>query len=199
MGQHLQAEGRRDTATEAGDPSPFKAFPARAVQLNTSDNNTVSRRHGTEFQTGRLHSVHNGPTVMGGRLVNPRVFNRDLFPKQATTQMHTASARAVVVGVHHRMHVALPVRLLPKLERCQMAGAVSLRHTAAPQTNPASFNLQNYGTHGMYNSSRHCSQYNAASNVVSKDATKKQIADYESDNGSISTSHPYSFITALRQ
>ncbi len=64
-------------ATDAGDPSPFKAFPARAVQLDTSDNYTFSRRHGTE--TGRLHSVHNGPTVMGGRLVNPRVCHRDLF------------------------------------------------------------------------------------------------------------------------
>lgn len=37
---HLQAEGRRDTATNAGDPSPFKAFAARAAQLDTCDNHT---------------------------------------------------------------------------------------------------------------------------------------------------------------
>ena len=154
---HCQAEGRRDTATDTGDPSPVKAFPARAVRLHTSDNHPFSRRHGGSAQWTDCH----------GRLVNPRVCHRDLFRSRLTTQMQIASARAVAVPPHARHGAALPVGLMPKHKGVKWRTPPFVATHSCSTTKSGLAQLQPYCTHGMHNSSRHCSQYHSFKHIVS--------------------------------
>ena len=81
---------------------------------------STTRHRNWKTSLGAQRTDSHGRSIGQSQSLPPRS-----FPKQATTQMHFTSARAVVVGVYHRMHVALPVGLLPKPKRCQMADAKS--------------------------------------------------------------------------
>ncbi len=140
MGQHLQAEGRRDTATDTGDPSPFKELPARAVQLDTSDNHPFSRRHGTETgsaqRTGSPLDRLDFRTDRHGRSIGQsQSMPRRPFPKQAyDTDANRLCPRRCCwfTSPHARHGAALPVGLLPKHKRCQMADAAVRCDTELP-------------------------------------------------------------------